>query len=624
MVKGETSIDWDSYKNPGKKLLEFKEDKRYIDLVLESSEGQQFQVHSVIMSSLSKKFWSYLTSLMEETPNETTLKDFAGEKQICQFVRVHLPSHVLQAFINYAYKGILSTDALHVWEILEEAEKFKIRDAENECCTLITKLVTRDNCTEMYRMAAGREHKKLLAASLEVIQRNLLHVIDQGIFFATLDLESLQKILCSDYLNAPEEKVWTAIKKWVSFDHQNRRFNLPILFKSIRLLRTPPGFITGVLSDPIIDDSKIRFEIISSYEDAFTLQEVRGEDFMKDGNGLLVDMYLEYARPRTPNEVIIGIGGYKDSRCSKHIECYDSVTNLWFEYPRQFRCPIKAYHGAQWFEKKVWIIGGGNGSQYLATVNSWDPSVGSWKSEASLQSKRCFVMTAVCQEKLYAIGGHNSDNLMRSVEVYNPIQKTWEAGREMIANRSDGAACVIDNKIFVIGGLNENGIERSAEVFDVDKNEWTLLPEMAHRRTSLGAVALLGFVYAIGGNDGLMKQSSAERFDPTTNHWSRIANMNQGRSTFSAAVMNHKIYVTGGHNASTTISSVEVFDPSTGIWTEVTSMRYPRSGLALLTLCNVAFLSQLSYSGLFNYNERISRSRSRSRRRMRGIPADEE
>ena len=626
MVKGVTAFDWESYKNPEKILAKFRDSREYMDMVLVSNEGLQIPVHSVIISALSQQFWDTLMTQVKYKPVMTTIKTIDGTEFRAKQVEVPLTSHVLQAFVDSAYTGELHSDALQVWQVLDSADKFKIREVEKACCSFISKLVIADNCTEMYRMAVKHQHRRLFNASLDVIRKNFSKVLTQGMFFSTIDLDSLCRILASDSLNTTsEELVWTAIKKWVSFDLEKRKYNLPVLVKAVRILRTPPGFTKSLLSDPIVDDVRIRKDISKAITEAQKVLENRGESFPKDGHGLPVDPYLEYARPRIPHAVVLGIGGWKQSRTSKHVECFDSNTNQWLVHPNMISCPIRAYHGVEWFNNRIWMIGGTNGGVYMSTVDSWDPldtgmsPHGNWKAEAAMTTKRCYVATAVCKGRLYAIGGHNGDFRLRSVEVYDSKQKTWEAAPDMIVNRSDGSACVIDDKIYMIGGLNENQMESTAEVFDPKKDTWTLLPEMTERRTSLAVVALNGYAYAIGGNNGETRLSSVERYDPRINAWTEVGSMNHGRSTFSATIMSGKIYVAGGYNGTSPISSVEVYDPESNVWAEITPMCFPRSGLALITLTDLSCLANFSFKGLIRFNNRRNRSRSP---RIRVLPGN--
>lgn len=613
MVKGVTAFDWDLYKRPELVLKRFRETQEWSDAVLVSSDGTHYPVHKAIVSALSKTFWDFLTEQLAKPETETTEVTTSSNRKLT-VKKLHVPvnDHIMMSFLDCAYEGGIKTDPAHVWEVLEAAEEYDIKWIETAVCSYLCKLVNKENCLEMYNLANRKQHTRLFGETMVVIKRNFQYVMNSSTF-TSLDFDTFERILKSDELNvASEATVWEAIKKWISNQTQTRQLHVRRLLKSLRFLRTQSGFLDSILTDSVtvaIDtDNKIG-SLVNTMKDTFA--KTLG-NFPIDGRGYSIGLQPTYVRPRTPSSVVLGIGGWKNGRTSGHIECYDIHTNQWYEHPCTRNCPNKAYHGLQFLNGKIFIIGGTNGNQVKDTVHSWDPVANSWRQEPHLSLRRCYVSTAVLDGKLYAIGGHNGTFRMRSCEVYDPNTKLWTEIPDMNVNRSDAAATAVDGKIYVMGGLNENQIERTAEVYDPINDTWTSLPEMVSQRTSLAAVSLDGLIYAIGGNSGQQRQSSVERFDPKTNTWTQMADMNQGRSTFSATTIDGKIFVAGGYDGFTPIAKVESFDPAIGIWEDVSDMLFPRSGLALITLSNLPDLKNFSYLGITQKTSRINNINNRA------------
>lgn len=603
MVKGVTAFNWNKNLDPGKVLNGFRETKEWMDAILESSDGKSFSVHLTVVSILSDKFWQLLAKKLANDPVKEDLRTSTGKTLTVNRIQVSSPdipinSSILTCLLDAAYTGEMKTSASLVYDVLDVAEKYDMEHVQQACLSFIARTVTLSNCIILYKMSVEKQHTKLYEATLSVMRKNFVQFFRQMFLFPTIDLDSFIRVLSCSSLNInEEEEVWEAIKKWIEFDRENRSEHLFKLLPTMRFFRTKDGFLQVLLDDPLVKHVEERFgKILLTIGNMVLARQAHVGS--RDGHGFAVGPTPVSVCPRIPTAVIVSIGGWKGGRTSSHIEVYDYNTNMWLQHPSCFNCPKKSYHGIEWFEDKVWILGGTSGIIIKDTVHSWDPVSNLWTQETPLQTKRCYVSTAVLKGKLYAIGGHNGHFRVRTIEIYDSLTKEWTPGPDMIVARSDTTASVMNGKIYVMGGLNETQIEMSAEVFDPEKNEWTLLPGMSSRRTSFASVSMNGFLYAIGGNSGERRLATVERYDPQTNSWNSVANMNKGRSTFKAVVLKGKIYVTGGYDGQSPISSVEKYDPETNTWTEVANMQYSRSGLGLLIIDQLEDLKGFSYQGL--------------------------
>ena len=114
-------------------------------------------------------------------------------------------------------------------------------------------------------------------------------------------------------------------------------------------------------------------------------------------------------------------------------------------------------------------MGGYNISDRVANVDSYDPSVNTWKSETSMTIARNWAVAWVANGKIYVGGGNdNSSNNLSSVEVYNPLIMQWTLAGNFPENIYAADAVVLDGIVYVIGG--RNGSSYSNKVFAADLN----------------------------------------------------------------------------------------------------------------------------------------------------------
>eukprot|EP00966_Prymnesium_polylepis_P268265 6197266-Prymnesium_polylepis.1 len=73
---------------------------------------------------------------------------------------------------------------------------------------------------------------------------------------------------------------------------------------------------------------------------------------------------------------------------------------------------------------------------------------------------------AVVGGKIYVSGGRSGSNYLSSVEVYDPARSVWAAAPSMATVRFAAAAAVVGGKIYVSGGDNASNFLSSVEVYD--------------------------------------------------------------------------------------------------------------------------------------------------------------
>ena len=71
-------------------------------------------------------------------------------------------------------------------------------------------------------------------------------------------------------------------------------------------------------------------------------------------------------------------------------------------------------------------VAGKNGSNYLNTVEAYDPANDTWTQKAPMSQGRSGVRLVEADNgKIYAIGGFDGSSYLNTVEEYNPANNSW-------------------------------------------------------------------------------------------------------------------------------------------------------------------------------------------------------
>jgi hypothetical protein len=219
-------------------------------------------------------------------------------------------------------------------------------------------------------------------------------------------------------------------------------------------------------------------------------------------------------------------------------------------------------------DKRIYAIGGDNGTGFLNTVEAYQPATNTWATMTSMPTARGFLAAATGPDgRIYAIGGFNGGYL-NTVEAYTP---------------GTGP----DGRIYAIGGGNSTGFLNTVEVYTPGTNSWATVASMPTARAAVAGAAGRGTdkrVYAIGGYNSCCFFNNVDAYTPGTNTWATAASMPTARSSLGAATgADGRIYAVGGNNFGGYLNAAEAYTPSTNSWATVASMPTARAGLAAAT-----------------------------------------
>ncbi len=220
----------------------------------------------------------------------------------------------------------------------------------------------------------------------------------------------------------------------------------------------------------------------------------------------------------------------------------------------------------------VYVMGGNNAAEGLATVEAYDPATDKWSAKAPMSMARSGFGVAAVDGILYALGGDTSGT---SVEAYDSKTNTWAAKSPLPTPHFGPAVGVVGGVIYVAGGrapisFSPSGISNAVDAFSPVTNTWTSRAPMLSERFDAAYGVIDGAIYVAGGygryaGSTAIAVTSVEAYDPAMNRWSAQAPIPTARGEAAAGAINGRLYVVGGRVANTTaaprLDVNEVFMP---------------------------------------------------------------
>lgn len=145
----------------------------------------------------------------------------------------------------------------------------------------------------------------------------------------------------------------------------------------------------------------------------------------------------------------------------------------------------RSSHTCEVMEGLIYVVGGGDGKDWLCSAEVYDPKKNAWRSIADLSAKRWKCGLVELGGFLYAVGGMDSPRAgfwgapLNTVERYCPRSNAWSRVAPMHEARFGCAVVAHQGKIYVSGGFGQDkAILSSVECFTPETGKWTKLNHM--------------------------------------------------------------------------------------------------------------------------------------------------
>ncbi len=232
----------------------------------------------------------------------------------------------------------------------------------------------------------------------------------------------------------------------------------------------------------------------------------------------------------------------------------------------------------------VWVAGGSDGTNTLATTLRHSGSTGQWSAAAPLpQPRQNHTGTLLRNGTVLIAGGTSATGTpLRSAATYDPVDDAFTPVPDLaVARRHHSATVLRDGRVLVAGGQGGAGQAalRSAEIYDPASRTWSSADQMPGLGARHHTATLLrdGRVLVVAGMDnGESATANTALYDPATNTWASAAALPAGeRRMFHTATLlpDGRVYVAGGELADGTVLSgpAWLYEPATNTWAAAAS-----------------------------------------------------
>uniref|UniRef100_A0A8D3DUJ9 BTB domain-containing protein n=1 Tax=Scophthalmus maximus TaxID=52904 RepID=A0A8D3DUJ9_SCOMX len=378
--------------------------------------------------------------------------------------------------------------------------------------------------------------------------------------FLELPAESMETVLQRDDLGVKcEECVFEALMHWVRARQDERCPLLAMLLSHVRLpLLDPAYFVEKVEPD----------ELIRHCSEAFPLlQEARS--YHLSGR----EVVSERTKPRIRHflsEVFLIIGGCtKDERFISTVTCLDPLRRSRLDVARLPLTEMEnETQNRKWVEfacitfRNELYISGGKETQH--DVWKYNGALDKWIQIEPLSTARWRHKMAVNAGKVYVLGGFDGVQRLASVEAYDPFHNRWTQVTPLAEGVSSFAAASFDRWIYVIGG-GPNGKLATDKVqrWEPGTDSWELRAPIPIETKCTNAVTFKNCIYIVGGAIHAMYC-----YSPLSDSWSLVTRLGE-RASCAIAACNNKLFITGGRdNKNQVISTVMCWDVALKVLTE--------------------------------------------------------
>uniref|UniRef100_UPI0037E7ED06 kelch-like protein 6 n=1 Tax=Semicossyphus pulcher TaxID=241346 RepID=UPI0037E7ED06 len=509
-------------------------------------QGHDFPCHRAILAAASQYFRAMFCSGLRETYEQSV--EIKG-----------LDSGTMRSLLEYTYTSKALLTHSNVQKILEAASQFQFLRVVDACAGFLSKSLHLESCIGILNLAESHALPALRTRAQDYITSQFSQVVQQQDFLE-LPAESLEVVLQRDDLDVEcEECVFEALMRWVRARQDERAPLLARLLTHVRLpLLEPAYFVQKVESDELIRGCSEAFHL---------LQEAR--TYHLCGR----EVVSERTKPRVRHflsEVFLIIGGCtKDERFISTVTCLDPLRRSRLEVARlpMTEMEDESQH-KKWvefacitFRNEVYISGG---KETQHDVWKYNGALDKWIQIEPLATGRWRHKMAVHGGKVYVLGGFDGVQRLASVEAYDPFHNRWTQVTPLAIGVSSFAAASFDRWIYVIGG-GPNGKLATDQVqcWEPGKDCWELRAPIPIETKCTNAVTFKSCIYIVGG-----AMHAMYCYSPLSDSWSLVTRMGE-RASCAIAACNNKLFITGGRdNKNLVISTVMCWDVERGLLTE--------------------------------------------------------
>lgn len=251
-----------------------------------------------------------------------------------------------------------------------------------------------------------------------------------------------------------------------------------------------------------------------------------------------------------------------------NLQIYNPTTNTW-----STGTPLPAvnqHSSAAVVNNILYVFGGDDGVDAPTNaVWAYSTKTKAWTSMAPMLTARNGTLAVVEKNIVYVMGGNlgNGANFVATVESYNPATNTWTAETPMDGAKDYGAGGLLGTTIVAADGATASGvITGDTEGYNSTTNAWSEFTADPTPRTGSCYGVIGTALYDVAGyinNDGPATTVN-ESYTLSTNKWTTtLLPIPQGTMWSTPAVDNGQLYCFGGWATlgGSAINNVQIYQP---------------------------------------------------------------
>ena len=155
-------------------------------------------------------------------------------------------------------------------------------------------------------------------------------------------------------------------------------------------------------------------------------------------------------------------------------------------------------------KKKIYIVGGRNSTnQRTNTLLSFDLDSGEWNELSAMSTAREGAKLVWYQNEIWALGGYDSE-FLDSVESYDPVSDTWQSRTSLPQTRGWAIAWTQNGEIYVGGGRSNGGHHHDSVIkYDTFSDSWINVGTLPEIKYVADATVLNGYIFVISGDNSI-------------------------------------------------------------------------------------------------------------------------
>ncbi|XP_077971160.1 kelch-like protein 7 isoform X2 [Styela clava] len=387
---------------------------------------EEFPAHRLVLSAASEYF---------ETMFNVEMKENVTGRVEMQDISVP----IFKSCLEYVYTGLINIHADNVHELLKASSLQQIQDLKKLCLNFMQENLSVKTCMESFNMSKLYESDELRESVEGFMIKNFERVSKSSDFNKFMDEAFLGKILASDKLKIPNEKIlYEIVISWIKYDEENREELFPQLFQQLRLSLLPVEYLYAVMSEKIVRKNEKYVKMV---------QEAIAQIHM----GKVTHMRRLVDNSKGKRLLIMK----KDVQLSEQeVLCFNTDKLTWNSFPKPEESTFSAVACAV-VDNKLYVVGSNLELGILDLNNN------SWSTRAGVDDgvDRSKFALAVHQGNLYLVGGTRIKGIYRNfsgstneVTRYSLRTLKWQVQSNMKEARVSPTVNSVGGALYAFGG----------------------------------------------------------------------------------------------------------------------------------------------------------------------------